>query len=156
MGEGLRRAREAARATRADAPDVRPGQVWADNDLRAVGRTLRVERVEDGKAICVILTNRDATDPDSPWQQDARGRTTRISLSRFRPTSTGYRLVRDSQYGIRWPTGSVFAFPSRKATEDALCEDGRGIGVLVVYEYEPGTDRSTEWKEVAATQAGED
>lgn len=133
-----------------ETPEVRPGSVWADNDPRSAGRTLRIERIEDGKAVCTVLTNSDNTDLNSPWQRDMRGKTTRISLSRFRPTSTGYRLVRDSQYGVRWPTGSVFAFPSREAAEDALREDGRDVGVLVVCEYEPGTDRSTEWREVAS------
>ena len=52
------------------------------------------------------------------------------------------------QYGVRWPTGSVFAYASREAAETALAEDGRGIGVLVVHEYEPGTPNSTEWREV--------
>ena len=52
------------------------------------------------------------------------------------------------QYGIRWPTGSVFAFGSREEAEVALREDGRGIGVLVACEYEPGTAKSTEWREV--------
>jgi ABC-type phosphate transport system auxiliary subunit len=78
---------------------VKPGQIWADNDKRAEGRTVRVERIEDGKAVCTILTNRDATQRDldrgSAWVNDMRGRTTRIALSRFKPTNTGYRLVQD-------------------------------------------------------------
>jgi hypothetical protein len=75
--------------------NVRPGSIWADNDSRSEGRTLRVERIEDGKAVCVILTNTDSANVS--WQQrDMRGKTTRISLSRFRPTSTGYRLIEDA------------------------------------------------------------
>lgn len=53
-----------------------------------------------------------------------------------------------SQYGVRWPTGAVFPHPSREAAENALQEDGRGIGVLVVMEYVPGTSNCTEWREV--------
>jgi ABC-type phosphate transport system auxiliary subunit len=79
---------------------VKPGQIWTDNDKRAAGRTVRVERVEGGKAVCVVLTNRDAAqrelDRGSPWCTDMRGKTTRISLSRFKPTNTGYRLVKDA------------------------------------------------------------
>lgn len=52
------------------------------------------------------------------------------------------------QYGIRWPTGVVFPFISREAAEASLVEDGRGVGVLVVHEYEPGTPNATEWREV--------
>lgn len=79
---------------------VKPGQIWADNDKRAEGRTVRVERIEDGKAVCTVLTNRDAAqrelDRGSAWCTDMRGKTTRISLARFRPTNTGYRLVQDA------------------------------------------------------------
>lgn len=75
-----------------DTTEVRPGQVWADSDPRSTGWTLRVDAIDGDKAVCTILIN-----PDSPgiyWQQwDARGWQTRIPLSQFRPTSTGYRLV---------------------------------------------------------------
>jgi hypothetical protein len=40
-------------------PAVRPGQVWAGNDPRAAGRTIRVERLDGDKAICRVLTNSD-------------------------------------------------------------------------------------------------
>lgn len=103
MGDGLKRAQQAARAAPQPQPAVQPGQVWADNDPRCEGRTLRVERIDGERALCRILTNGNAVqaeiDRSSPpprnlWRtQDRRGCTTRISLSRFRPTSTGYRLV---------------------------------------------------------------
>jgi hypothetical protein len=79
---------------------VKPGQIWADNDPRSAGRTLRVERIEGTKAACTILTNATAVQAelDSSLRArrttlDRRGRTARISLARFRPTSTGYRLL---------------------------------------------------------------
>jgi hypothetical protein len=89
--------------------DVKAGQVWADDDRRAAGRTIRVDAIEDGKAVCTILTN--STDAQElidswhfqgktgtcPWAQDTRGRTTRIALSRLRPGSSGYRLVSDPE-----------------------------------------------------------
>lgn len=66
---------------------VREGQVWADNDRRSRGRTLKVVRVENGRALCVVLT-------DGPHPiRSAVGRTVAIKLDRFKPTSTGYRLV---------------------------------------------------------------
>lgn len=95
----------------AQRPDVRPGQVWADNDPRSVGRTLRVDRLlNDAKgeyAVCTVLTNTKfvtnrlaqvAAAPDR-WApvQDRRGRQTSVRLTRFRPISTGYRLVTDVQ-----------------------------------------------------------
>lgn len=83
-------------------PDVRAGQVWADNDSRVTGRTIRVDEVDATHATCTILTN-DATTQgnlDNPSQasyqpKDRRGATTRIAIKRFRPTSTGYRLLTD-------------------------------------------------------------
>lgn len=78
-----------------ETPDVKPGQVWADNDQRSAGRTIRVDRIEGDKAVCTILTNRDAADLND-WGTDMRGRQVRIKVSRFRPTSTGYRLVEEA------------------------------------------------------------
>jgi hypothetical protein len=74
-----------------------PGQIWADNDPRATGRTIRIDHIANGKAICTVLTNRtaaqDELDRGSTWLNDTRGKTVGIRLDRFRPTSTGYRLV---------------------------------------------------------------
>lgn len=81
---------------------VRPGQIWADNDARNEGRTLRVDRIEihafghgvlEGRvphAVCTVLTQPD----DRPWA--LTGRQVTIRVSRMRPTSTGYRLVTDA------------------------------------------------------------
>lgn len=92
-------------------PDVQPGQVWADNDSRVAGRTIRVESIEDGKAICTVLTNSTKAQADldahggkfTGWSQDTRSRTTKISLARFKPTRTGYRLIKDSGEQ-QWPS----------------------------------------------------
>lgn len=135
---------------------VKAGQIWADQDPRSAGRTLRVDRIEGTKAVCTVLTNDTVTQADLArsgkdhrGRQDRRGKETSISLARFKPVSTGYRLIRDTQYGVQYkPSGHVFAFPSREAAEAELARDGRGIAVLVVHEYEPGTSNCTEWREV--------
>lgn len=81
----------------ADAPDVHPGQTWADNDPRNAGRTLLVERIEDGRAVCTVLTDSDAQRKlIAQWGgRSMVGKTRLIRLDRMRPTSTGYRLVED-------------------------------------------------------------
>ena len=60
-------------------PTVRPGQIWADNDKRSAGRRVTVTSV--GQTHALVETS--------------LGRQTLIRLDRFRPTSTGYRLVKD-------------------------------------------------------------
>jgi len=81
-------------------PDVRPGQVWADNDPRSTGRTIRVERIVRNEALCTILTNRNDVqrklDRGDSLVRDRHGKQTSISLVRFHPTSTGYRLIADA------------------------------------------------------------
>lgn len=89
-----------------EQPTVRPGQIWADNDKRNEGRTLRVETIThvDGKphtVRCTILTNTNEVQAslDAVGQRiysDARGKQTHIRLDRMRPTSTGYRLIQDA------------------------------------------------------------
>lgn len=59
---------------------VRPGQVWRDNDPRQRGRLIHIIDVEaDGRARC-----------------RSRGRTVRIRLDRFKPTSNGYVLHKEA------------------------------------------------------------
>lgn len=84
-------------------PKVEVGQIWADNDPRAEGRTLRIAAIVDDHAECIIVTNPDYVQADldrceakgkkAAWTTDRRGRLTTIKISRFRPTSTGYRLL---------------------------------------------------------------
>ncbi|CAM5466122.1 hypothetical protein [Streptomyces aurantiogriseus] len=64
---------------------VQVGQVWADNDKRGEGRTVRVDEVDVRYAYCTVLT---AATPGG-----RTGHRTRIALERMRPTSTGYRLL---------------------------------------------------------------
>ena len=65
----------------ADLPHVKVGQIWADNDSRGYSRQVKV----------VVLTDEYA------FVEDVRTvRRTRIRLNRFRPTSTGYRLIQDA------------------------------------------------------------
>ncbi|MFF3060161.1 hypothetical protein [Streptomyces sp. NPDC057909] len=65
--------------------DVLICQVWADNDRRSAGRTVRVGAVSERHAYCTVLT---AAAPGG-----RTGRRVRILIERMRPTSTGYRLV---------------------------------------------------------------
>jgi hypothetical protein len=61
--------------------DVKPESIWADNDPRSAGRTLRVERIEGGKAVCTVLTNITPSKADiqrGVLVSDRRGETTRI------------------------------------------------------------------------------
>lgn len=88
--------------TNRDQEIVKPGQVWADNDKRSGQRTLRVERLTEylyssggligpvPYAVCTVLTDRSGKPVKS-------GRRVEIRVSRFRPTSTGYRLVSEAQ-----------------------------------------------------------
>ena len=69
------------------------GQVWEDNDRRSKGRTVRVLRVETGHAVVTVLTARRNA-PESERQR-AIGAERRIRLDRFKPTSTGYRMIED-------------------------------------------------------------
>lgn len=63
-----------------DSIKVEVGQVWADNDKRSGVRRVRV--VEVSAQYCFVL--------------DVGGTRRRILLTRMRPTSTGYRLVRNA------------------------------------------------------------
>lgn len=79
-----------------ELPDVRPGQIWADNDKRiprSNQRYLRVQSVSDPYAVVERVIQLDT----GQWVSDeARTRaTTHIRIARFRPNSTGYRLVKD-------------------------------------------------------------
>lgn len=78
-----------------ELPDVRPGQVWADNDKRSVGRRVKVlevlDRGGDPHAIVEVISPARGSlmDPKKP-------RRTRIAVRRFVPNSTGYRLLKDA------------------------------------------------------------
>lgn len=69
------------------SPDVAVGQVWADNDPRSAGRTLRVIAVGKNTVRCTVLTAAAGA------SEYTVGRTRMIAQSRFRPTSNGYRLL---------------------------------------------------------------
>lgn len=73
----------------AERPEVKPGQIWADNDPRSVGRTLRVVSIGKHSARCVVLTAAVDGPPSTV------GKTRMIVLDRFRPVSNGYRLIKD-------------------------------------------------------------
>ncbi len=74
------------------------GQAWLDNDTRAQGRKIRVLSISDGYATCEIIADRAEPVPvRGKWNYTRPagftpvGRTTKIRVDRFKPTSTGYR-----------------------------------------------------------------
>ncbi len=97
------------RQTQPDLPDVRPGQTWADNDKRAAGRKVRVDKIDGLYAICTIVADRADPAPHRGRYNTPRppgwspvGLVTRILLGRFRPTSNGYRLIEDAPSPPGW------------------------------------------------------
>lgn len=83
MGDGMKRAVGAAMQSSLPIK-VRAGQWWRDNDPRHAGsaREIKVLEVVGDKA---LVQNQGGT-----------GRKTKIKLSRFKPTNTGYKLVKDA------------------------------------------------------------
>jgi hypothetical protein len=81
---------------------VRVGQVWADNDKRSTGRHVRVVEVREKHAVVELVAQRGRA-----WsglrsgeaQRAKPGRRTMIRLERFKPNSTGYRLIEDASDG---------------------------------------------------------
>lgn len=92
--------------------EVMPGQVWADNDKRHQGRQLKVlslfsdwRRVAEARrqgdysssAYVEALYARCEVVVEGCGQSfSTRGRQVTIRVDRFRPTSTGYRLVEEA------------------------------------------------------------
>ena len=90
-----------------EQPIVRVGQVWADNDKRSAGREVKVLRFWSRPATMRERRSGRADDVQYAVCQVARdnwgrlapftvGRCVDIRVDRFRPTSTGYRLVKDA------------------------------------------------------------
>ncbi|MBO9555559.1 hypothetical protein [Cellulomonas sp.] len=89
-------------STKTVLPDVRPGQVWADNDPRiplSDQRFLLVEDVTDLGGGPRARVRRVVQLDTGQWAPHPRSATTSIAVRRFRPNSTGYRLVQDE---ARW------------------------------------------------------
>lgn len=80
--------------------DARPkvGQVWADNDWRSKGREVLIVAIDETHATVEVT----AAQPLS-GRPTTIGRQTRIRLNRFKPTSTGYRLIDCGGCGIDEP-----------------------------------------------------
>lgn len=74
-----------------DPTVIRPGQIWQDNDKRSYGRKVRVVETDTTHALVELYVPRGAGHLHAK-----PGRQTRIRLDRFRPTSTGYRLIQDA------------------------------------------------------------
>ncbi|MDD4865635.1 MAG: hypothetical protein PHQ28_00400 [Mycobacterium sp.] len=75
--------------TETTAPDgqrVALGQIWADNDWRSKGRTIRIVGICSNHVLVETVTG--VGGKLAPKRQP-----TRILLNRLRPISTGYRLL---------------------------------------------------------------
>jgi len=72
--------------------DVKVNQVWADNDPRVPWRKIRVDKIVRGYAMVTVVEN--------PTQTNSVGKRRKIRLDRFRPTSTGYRLVSEAKSDV--------------------------------------------------------
>jgi hypothetical protein len=77
-----------------------PGQVWADNDKRCIGRMVQIDAIRGDFAFCTVVADRG--DPKRlkgrhncirPAGWTPIGRSTVIKLDRLKPTSSGYRLI---------------------------------------------------------------
>ncbi|MFB7845485.1 hypothetical protein ACFC34_00415 [Streptomyces sp. NPDC056053] len=72
-------------------PDPAADQIWQDNDRRTSDRYLMITAVDVTHATARLVTY----DPHTGIAAELPGtRTSRIRLSRLRPTSTGYRYIR--------------------------------------------------------------
>ena len=83
-----------------ELPDVRLGQVWADNDPRSAGRHVKVvgftdyplgDRTHPRKAVVALCTA-----DGQVIRVNGKDTRTRITIARMRPTSSGYRLIRNA------------------------------------------------------------
>ncbi len=80
-----------------ELPDVRPGQVWADNDPRAKGRLIRIQSVhaaDDAHPEDYVRVTVERVGRNVAKKEDGEQRT--IKRRRFRGTLNGYVLVEDA------------------------------------------------------------
>lgn len=77
-------------------PDVRPGQIWADNDYRMKGRKVQIlELIEiAGEPAARVIVTANAKGAVKPLRTD-QPRTTIIRVRRFKPNATGFVLETD-------------------------------------------------------------
>ena len=76
--------------TTPDEQRVAIGQIWADNDWRSKGRTVRIIDIGATRVTVETVTAVGGGPTLRPTK-------TRILRNRFRPISTGYILVSDSE-----------------------------------------------------------
>ncbi len=68
---------------REEMQDVKVGQVWSDKDKRRIGRTIIVNKIDGGRAVCQIVTSGMSKGKKS----------VKIKIDRFQPK---YYVLRDS------------------------------------------------------------
>jgi hypothetical protein len=71
-------------------PEVKIGQLWTDNDPRYDGqRSITVVKINGITATCKVISNLNAS----------VGKIVKIRLDRFKPTKTGYTLIKEGGEG---------------------------------------------------------
>lgn len=82
--------------------EVRNNQIWQDADPRieremGARRLLRVVAVgEPGRSLARVVSWYEKPDGEGGWMLASPVRPSTIKLERFKPTSTGYRLIEDA------------------------------------------------------------
>lgn len=145
--------------TKSDPTPVRVGQIWQDNDKRGYGRQVRIVEIvyihipgrrSEGRgtphAIVELVTGRgrpwSGLRPGEPARAEP-GRRTRIRLDRFRPTSTGYRLIQEGPgAGVRQV--AAVSTPVGPDCPDACTDDAHVANCPTLTGRPPETDAEYE------------
>lgn len=101
-----------------ELPDVRPGQVWRDNDPRSGGRLIRVRSLhpaDDSHREPYVRVTVEKVGRNVAKREAGEQRT--IQQRRFRPTRNGYRLVEDVA-----PVGPVDPYPKEEALGEEVAD----------------------------------
>lgn len=81
-----------------EAPEVKIGQVWIDNDKRCNGRAVQVQAIQnDGLYDRATVVATIGTIEDGTFKPKHPTRVSKILVSRMKPTSSGYRLMEQAE-----------------------------------------------------------
>lgn len=74
------------------------GQVWADNDPRMAGRTLKIIAIDGERVQFEVIENDQEAQrnvDDGFLRSDRRGKKSWVKAARLIPTMTGYRFIKE-------------------------------------------------------------